>query len=148
MKPVTPKLMTQTVVLPFQIPNVFEGLAEASGIARATSSELTLEFEVKDAIFGLLRSDIRTVTLPLEQVVQAEFKPGRFGGNRVILATDNLTRFDCVPRHRTGQITLWVKRKEVETAQRLVSFLRSRKMEHELEGLSQEIAQFGGNFAS
>jgi hypothetical protein len=44
----------QSITLPFKVPDLFGGFAEGKGLAKASPSELVLEFVVKDTVLDLL----------------------------------------------------------------------------------------------
>ena len=52
----------QIVTLPFKVPNLAGGFAEAKGLANASQSEFILEFVVKDAVLDLFKSSVKAVT--------------------------------------------------------------------------------------
>ena len=51
--------------VPFTIGNVFGGLGIAHGVLRNVADDLVLEIQVKDGVFGLLRSEVKEVRIPL-----------------------------------------------------------------------------------
>lgn len=43
--------------VPFSISDAYEGLADVDGLARFEADVLTLEFQTKDAFFGIIKDD-------------------------------------------------------------------------------------------
>ena len=54
--------------VPFSIGNVFGGLGVAKGVLRNEADDLVLEFQLKDGVLGLLKSDVKTVRLPIGSI--------------------------------------------------------------------------------
>ena len=42
--------------IPVRFPEIYEGFADAEGVLRISSDALTLEFQVKDNILGVMKS--------------------------------------------------------------------------------------------
>ena len=122
--------------LPFFIPNVYEGLAKANGVARLTRMGLALEFELKDGLFGMLRSGVREVEIPMDDLAGLELRTGWFR-TRLLIRTHRIVTVHKVPGHRGAAIELGVARHDRTIAQALVSVLRLQLSERELEKLGR-----------
>lgn len=120
--------------LPFSIPNVYEGFATAHGIARMTSAGLTLEFEVKDGIVGMIKSGVREVQIPMDDLHLLELRKGWLR-TRLFIRTRRMTAVDRVPGNRAGTIELRVAREDRPIAEALVSLVMLKLSERELEKL-------------
>jgi len=122
--------------LPFFIPNVYEGLAKANGVARLTRSGVALEFELKDGFFGMLTTGVREVEIPIDDLTGLELRIGWFK-TRLLIRTRRMVTVNKVPGSRGGAIELGVARQDRMLAQTLVSILRLQLSERDLEKLGR-----------
>ena len=95
--------------LPFSFSDVYGGFAEAHGLARLEESELVLEFEVKDAVLGVIKSGLKDVRIPLSDIASVRIKKGWFS-SKVVVCTTSLAALADVPTADQAQVTLRVKR--------------------------------------
>ncbi|WP_414587834.1 hypothetical protein [Scytonema sp. PCC 10023] len=134
--------MPQFISLPFSIANVYQGFAEANGIAKANEAGLILEFQVKDGLMGVFKSPIKEVQIPINEIFSVELQVIWFV-TRLIIRTKSIAILSDVPGSKAGQIALWIARKDRQVARELVSVLRLSMTQKELDSLNQEIAQLG-----
>ena len=125
--------------LPFSIPNVYEGFATAHGMARITSSGLTLEFEVKDGIVGMIKSGVREVQIAIDDLHVLELRKGWLR-TRLFIRTRRMTAVTRIPGNRAGVIELRVAREDRQIAEALVSLVMLKLSERELEKLGVDSA--------
>jgi len=125
--------------LPFSIPKLYEGFATAHGIARMTSSGLTLEFEVKDGIVGMIKSGVREVQIAIDDLHVLELRKGWLR-TRLFIRTRRMTAVTRIPGNRAGVIELRVAREDRHIAETLVSLLMLKLSERELEKLESDSA--------
>src|SRR5262245_18395229 len=128
-------MLPQFVSLPFTIPDVYEGLAAAHGVAKSTEAGLTLEFQVKDGLVGLVKSRVNVVPIPLNELVSIELKEGWFI-KRLFIRARSLATLASVPGHESGHIVLRIARKDLRLAREMVSMLRLTLAERELQSLT------------
>ena len=62
------------MILPVKQTDIYGGLAEVTGLIRKQESMLVLEYQVKDDVFGMFNSNIRTLELPFHQIDSIEVK--------------------------------------------------------------------------
>ena len=122
--------------LPFFIPNVYEGFAKANGMARVTHMGLALEFEVKDGIVGMIKSGLREVEIPLDDLQQLELRKGWFR-TRLLIKTRRMAVVSKLPGNHTGGIELGVARADRKIAEALVSVVTLHLSERELEKIDR-----------
>jgi hypothetical protein len=121
--------------IPFSFPDVYQGLASGGGIATATTAGLTLEYQVKDGVFGVIKSGVHKVAIPISDLHSVRFKPGWFR-NRLFIKVRTMATLADVPGSDRGQLELRVARADKRAAQSLVSVLMltlSEKQIAELE---------------
>lgn len=123
--------------VPFSFPDVYQGFAEGGGIATATTAGLTLEFQVKDSLVGMIKSDIRRIAIPIGELHSIDLKQSWFR-NRLFIRVRNMTALDGVPGNSTGQVELRVARRDMATAQALVSILMLSLSEKRLAELGRQ----------
>ena len=117
--------------LRFSIPHVYEGLANARGIARATPSELILEFEVKDGFFGMIKSGVQEVRIPFDDLADLQLRKGWFS-TKLRITTRSMGTSSRIPGADGGQAELHLARKDRRIAEVLVSTLMLSLSEREL----------------
>ena len=123
-----------SALVPFSFPDVYQGFASGGGIATANEAGLTLEFQVKDGFFGVIKSGVRKVTVPLSELQSVVFKEGWFR-NRLLIKVRSMTILADVPGNDVGQVELRVARSEARAAQALVSVLALSLSERQLAEL-------------
>lgn len=121
--------------LPFTIPNVYEGLATAKGLARMTAAGLTLEFEVKDGFVGVIKSGVREVHIANDDLHQLDLRAGWFS-TRLFIRARSMAVLSRLPGSEAGAIELRVARHDRATARALVSTMMLRLSERDLERLA------------
>src|SRR5690625_4157176 len=62
------------MILPVKQTDIYGGLAEVTGLIRKQESMLILEYQVKDDVFSMFNSNIRTLELPFHQIDSIEIK--------------------------------------------------------------------------
>jgi hypothetical protein len=123
--------------LPFKI-EVYDGLAETEGMARIDGDALLLEFRTRDAILGVVRSDLQEIVIPLSDLASAEYKKGFFGA-KLILRGRKLKVLDPVPGSKAGEVGLGIARKYRETAEEFALALAIRITEHGIRRLDERL---------
>ena len=121
----------------FSFPDVYQGFAEGGGIATATTEGLTLEFQVKDSLVGMIKSDVRKIAIPISELHSIDLKESWFR-NRLFIRVRNMATLANVPGSNTGQVELRVARSDKTTAQALVSILTLSLSERKLADLGRQ----------
>ena len=120
--------------LPFTIPLLL-GVAKAVGLLRLEGRSLLLEYELTDRTLGLLRSELKTVRLPLIEVDELTLNPGwRFDVLQIRVSTLRVAR--NIPGHDCGIIRLRTLKRDRQRVHRLLqmaSTLQSAKTTERLE---------------
>ncbi|MCU0962176.1 MAG: serine/threonine protein kinase, partial [Pirellulaceae bacterium] len=107
--------------VPFTIAEVYGGLARADGLLRFDGQTLTLEFQVKDDVVGYVASGVKTVAVPVSEIVAFDWTSGWFSGRTTLeLRVDRLETLHHVPRNERGSVRLRIARADFATAQALV----------------------------
>ena len=112
----------QIVTLPFTVPNLVAGFAEGKGLAKASRSQLILEFVVKDTVLDLFKSNVREVLIPQPEIDAMRLKRGWFGG-KVFMRFKSLKWLADLPGCDNGEVILHVARGDRDRAVDFVKML-------------------------
>ena len=107
---------------PFTIKHVFAGLAEANGIVRLEGNTIELEFQTKDSIAKVIKTEVKKISIPITDIQEITFKKGMWE-NKLILRVTKLSLISEVPNQEDGEIKLSIGNKYTEMAQELASKL-------------------------
>jgi len=123
--------------LQFSFPEVYQGLATGGGLATANNAGLTLEYQVKDGFFGVIKSGIQKVVIPVSELQSVALKQGWFRA-RLVIKAKSMSTLANVPGNDTGQVELQVARRDMAPAQALVSILMLGLSERKLAELGKQ----------
>jgi len=104
--------------LPFTIPDLYADFAEAHGIIRLEDDTLVLEYQTKDSIVGIIKSDVKIIRLPLLKLSSIKFEKKWFKGYLHINAKSMMTLAD-VPGSEHGTLRLVISSKYKTLAEQL-----------------------------
>ena len=124
--------------IPFSISDAYEGLADVDGLARFEADVLTLEFETKDAFFGVIKSGVKAVEIPLADLVSVTFKKNMIRAT-LKLRVRSMTLIEDLPGTNGGEFRLRFARKYRAEAQALSTSLNLRLSERKLALMDEEI---------
>ena len=110
----------QVSSLPFRIDDVYGGFGEVEGILTLEKEGLKLEFQTRDNLLGVLKSDVKEIVLGLNQIDEMGFKKGLFG-NKLTIRVKGMKLLEAIPHQNMAEICLSIKRRHVETALSIVS---------------------------
>ena len=112
----------QSITLPFKVPDLFAGFAEGKGLAKASPSELVLEFVVKDTVLDLFKSGMKEIRIPRSEVDVVRLKRGWFGA-KVHIRLKSMKWLTDLPGCESGEVTLHVARRDRDRAAGFVQML-------------------------
>lgn len=113
----------QSVTLPFSLPSLFGGFADGKGMAKASGSELALEFVVQDSVINVLKSGVREIRIPQSEIDVVCLKRGWFGA-RVRLRLKSMKWLADLPGcENSGELMLHVARADRDRAAEFVQLL-------------------------
>lgn len=131
-------MLTESISLPFTFTQVYQGFGEDGGVLRATPEGLTLEFEVKEALLGLLKSGVKEISIPMREIASVTLKKGWFRTRLIIRAT-HLKTLREVEGNQGAEITLRVSRKDRALADELVAMLNLRLCAQDLKKMEESL---------
>ena len=104
---------------------------------RADADALTLEFEIKDNILGVMKSDVQRVAIPFDQIDEVRLRSNLFRTELEIRA-NSIEVVAEVPGHEHGRVRLKVPRQYRREA-RVVAHEASLKVsQSKLDRLERE----------
>jgi hypothetical protein len=98
-------------------------LAKADGLLRFDGTALLLEFESRDALVGLLKTDFREVRIPVAEINAIELRRG-FLSTTLEVQTSTLRATRGIPGATQGRFTLTFGRKDAPAAEVLTRAVR------------------------
>ena len=111
--------------VPFELDDVYHGLAACHGIIRDDGDFVCLEFQVQDAVIGLVKSDVQRTRIPLDELASVDLKTSWFGlVNKLVIQVSSMDSVKDVPGMTQGRLVLKIARKDRDTAERFVAGLR------------------------
>jgi len=113
--------------VPFTLDNVWAGFGEGEGLLHDEGKQLRLEFQIKDALLGTLKSGVKQITIPFDDLVSVTLTKGWLGaswlGVKIVIQTRSLEMLKDVPGASQGRVELCVARKNVAAAEKFVDDL-------------------------
>ncbi len=104
----------------------FEGFAQANGVLHLERQGLCLEYQVVDAILGVVKSDVKEFRISYADLASAEFATGFFGGPKLIIRGLRMRAFEPLP-NRSGQVRIGFARKFRDQVRELVLEIERRR---------------------
>ncbi|MCG2588006.1 hypothetical protein [Rhodohalobacter sulfatireducens] len=95
-----------------------------------------LEFEIKDAIGGFIKSDLKEVEIPFDEIESIAYKKGIWGGT-VKIEGNSMRTFEEIPESEQGRCELKIKRKDRNEAETSISSARVALSEYKLDKLDE-----------
>lgn len=126
--------------IPFSLPDAYGGMAEADGILQFDGISLLLEFQVKDAIFGVIKSEVKKIALNADDIAAVQFKRKVFKG-LITLRSHTVNAISDVPGQKGGEVRITIKKKYCEDAEELISALRLAVTEAKVSALNRRDAK-------
>jgi hypothetical protein len=120
--------------VPFTIPDLFHGFAEAKGILRLDERALLLEYQVQDAIFGLIKSRIRELSIACEDIESIRFRK-HWWKRTIVVQTRSLRAPASIPGNTQSCLVLRIQRRDRFNVEQTISRLTLKMSEIRLEKL-------------
>ena len=105
-------------VVPFSM-DAYEGFAETHGFLKLLKDKFVLEYQTKDAVFGMVKTNIKRQEISFNEVLEIKYRSNLF---RTIVQIST-TSFQLIEAFGSGgsmEIKLRVKRKNRQVAQQFV----------------------------
>jgi hypothetical protein len=105
---------------------------EAEGMIRVEGGRLVLEYESKDAFFGVYRSGVEEREILPDDVASVSYKQSLFKAE-LSIRTKTMKTVEGIPGSKRGVIRLRFRRRHRAEAAKLAAFLEQRLQELEAE---------------
>lgn len=118
--------------LPFSIDDLYSGLARVNGLLSLEKDEVVMEFQTQDNIVGVLKGRTGTARIPVRELYEVEVKTSwlsRF----LIIRPSSLTWLERIPGADESQLKLKFKKRDLQSAKEIASYLNLRISEIRLE---------------
>jgi len=124
-------MMNDHFAVPFSIEGVNSGFTVVNGLAKVEDQALKLEFQSADAIIGIVKSDLKTVSIPFSSIRKVDFKKGWFS-SKLIIQTKSMSDLKDIPGAKSGFLELNVKKAHKSEAIELNSHFQLEFSEYKL----------------
>jgi len=119
-------MLMSTVSVSLGFPSLLP-LARCEGLLRIEDGDLVLEYQTKDAVVGILKSNVREARIPRKMPASVTIrKEGLFGfGTKVVIHTTRMQPVPGtdIPGMTQGRLVLDVARENTPAAEKLVADL-------------------------
>jgi serine/threonine protein kinase len=112
------------IYLPFQSESM-GGFAKVQGTVHVHPDGICLQYFSEDAFFGGIRSQIETVDVAWDQLVQVKYQPGWMSGTMQLTAKSVHT-FAGFPNSNLGSVALRIKSQDRSEAEAAMELIRKR----------------------
>jgi hypothetical protein len=126
--------------LPFQN-SAYEGFGVIEGRIRLNGRSLLIEFHVKDSVFGAFKSDLKTISIPLEKLEAIRYKKARFGRPSIELDVTDASLLNEIPGASVGTLILKLLRSARPHAEAVVRKIEFRLAEQRLQDDSRDLSE-------
>lgn len=128
--------MNMHLSIPFTLASVYQGLAEAHGRVHVDERGLRIEYRVEDAVFGFVKSRVRELDIPFDEIDDVEFSD-KWYGRRLVLHLHSLQSVADFPGSKSGRIVLKIARAHRQRTREFYSFLSLQISEERLRRISE-----------
>lgn len=120
--------------IPVKFPEIYEGFADAEGVLRISSEALTLEYQVKDNLIGVVKSGVSTAVIPFDHIDEVDFR-SNFLWTRLNIRVDSLQIVEDVPGAKQGTVKLKIPRRYKKEAAEIAHEASIRSSQSKLDRL-------------
>ena len=125
------------IQIPFTMPELFKGFGEGSGLLRVEETSLLLEYQVRDGVFGVIKTGIRQLRIPYSEMDGVTLHK-RLTGRRLEIRTTTLTIPAAIPGNNRGSIFLSFRRRDKDRVDLAVSRMQLRIAEDKLAQIVED----------
>ena len=124
--------------IPVRFPEIYEGLADAEGVLRTSPDALTLEYQVKDSLLGVVKSGVNTAVIPFDHIDEVDFR-SNFLWTRLNIRVDSLQIVGDVPGAKQGRVRLKIPRRYKREAAEIAHDASMRASQSKLDRLEGDM---------
>ncbi len=124
--------------IPVRFPEIYEGFADAEGVLRISPDALTLEYQVKDSLLGVVKSGVNTAVIPFDRIDEVDFRSNLF---RTVLnvRVSSMQTVEDVPGSKQGKVSLKIPRRYKREAAEIAHEASIRSSQSKLDRLEGDI---------
>jgi len=112
--------------VPFTV-ETYAGFGKCEGLLRDEGEVVSLEFQIKDTVAGILKSGIKNVRVPLTELASVTITKGWLGtgwlGVTIVIQGTRMETLKDIPGMSMGRVELRIARKDRDAAERFVAGL-------------------------
>lgn len=130
------------IVIPFKIEGAHGGFSVVSGMAKISRAGIILEFEAK--IFGMMKTGVKEVRVPLKEIEDITIKK-RFFKYILEIRLNNFKTISEIP-NKDGRVVLQITKDDRPRAEQSIKILRQSQAENDaLEILQTPVGRLFGS---
>ena len=124
--------------IPVRFPEIYQGLADAEGVLRISSEALTLEYQVKDTLVGVVKSGVSTAVIPFDRIDEVDFR-SNFFRTAINIRVSSMQIVGDVPGAKQGKIILKIPRRYKREATEIAHEASIRSSQSKLDRLDSDV---------
>ena len=125
--------------------DAYGGLGEVRGIARLDPNGLVLQYQMRDAVLGVLRTATQTTLIPSQTIVGCDYRAGFLWLLPWIdLRVSDLGPVENIPSREGGRLRLRFAFADRRAARALVTGIQARRAEFRLTHFESELDRMSG----
>lgn len=113
------------------------GLRAVTGVLNYDKKVIHIEYQMKDAIVGIVKGEVSDLRIPLEKIREVETKKKWFS-RVLILKVDSLRTLEGMPGVKVNTLKINIKKEDFNRAQNLASTINLERSELRLNELRDE----------
>lgn len=129
------------MVLPVKQEDIYMGFAEINGLIRAEANNLEIEYKVKDDVFGMFDSRIKSCRIPYRYIDSIEVEEKWLSG-RFHIYLNRIPDLDTAFKLNENCLTFKFKKKELNKARSFKSQVLLEISEQKLRDMDQDMNSF------
>lgn len=113
------------------------GLRAVTGVLNYDKKVIHIEYQMKDAIVGIVKGEVSDLRIPLEKIREVETKKKWFS-RVLIIKVDSLRTLEGMPGVKVNTLKINIKKEDFNRAQNLASAINLERSELRLNELRDE----------
>ena len=124
--------------IPVRFPEIYQGLADAEGMLRISEDDLTLEYQVKDNLLGVMKSGVSAAVIPFDHIDEVDFR-SNFLRTSLNIRVDSMQIVDDVPGAKQGIVSPKIARRYKKEAALIAHEASIRSSQSKLDKLEGDM---------
>lgn len=115
----------EMISVPFTIDEAGNAFAEATGVMRFDRGQVCVEYQVKDSIFGALKSAVKCARIDVVNIASADFKKSWFSG-KITIKLKSVRGIEKFPTKTIGSLCFLISKSDRESAENFINALKTK----------------------